>query len=49
MAHGLQTHPHPHGESVQPLIEQAFRTLAVLLLVMLVIGIAVAALYRFTG
>jgi len=49
MAQGLQAHSRPHGESLQPLIEQAFRTLAVLLLVMLVIGAAVAALYLFTG
>ena len=49
MIHGLQIHPHPHRESLQPLIVQAFRTLAVLLAVMLVIGIALAALYRFTG
>jgi len=49
MTHGLQTHPHPHREPLQPLIVQAFRNLAVLLAVMLVIGIALAALYRSPG
>ncbi len=49
MAQGLHAHAHPRGESLQPLIEQAFRTLAVLLLAILVIGTGVAALYLFTG
>lgn len=49
MQHGLHMHARHSRESLQPLIEQAFRTLAVLLLVMLVIGTGIAALYLFTG
>lgn len=49
MVHGLQIHAGQHRDSLKPLINQAFRTLAVFMLVILVIGIGVAALYLFTG
>jgi hypothetical protein len=49
MRHGLQIHAAHSRDSLRPLIDQSFRTLAVLMLVILVIGIGVAALHLLTG
>ena len=49
MALGPHAHAGHHRESLEPLIGQAFRTLAVLAAAMVVIGGVIAALYRYTG
>ena len=49
MALGLHAHVPHQRESLEPLIEQAFRTLSVLAIVLVVLGGVIAALYMYTG
>jgi len=49
MEYGLRAHAHggEHRDSLQPLIEQAFRTVSALTILIVVVALVYAGLYMF--
>ncbi len=49
MVHGFRAHGRHQRDSLQPLLEQAFRTLSALTAVVILLALVYAAFYRLGG